>query len=259
MRLFDSHAHLNDEQFAADLPAVLASARAAGVETILNVGYDLPASRAAAALAAGRPGLYAAVGIHPHDAAGYDEAAEKELRRLARAEKVVAIGEIGLDYYRELSPRPTQAEAFRRQIRLARALRLPIVVHDREAHEDTLRILREERASEVGGILHCFSGSWEMARQCLDLGFYISLAGPVTFRNAVRPREVARRVPADRLLVETDAPYLAPEPHRGRRNEPAFVALTLRAIAALREVPAEELAEQTYQNACRVLGLPAGN
>ncbi|MDH7479136.1 MAG: TatD family hydrolase, partial [Syntrophomonadaceae bacterium] len=181
-----------------------------------------------------------------------ERAARRDLERLAQSPRVVAIGEMGLDYYRDLSPRQTQQQVFRRQIQLARRLQKPVVVHDREAHQEVMRILREEKAAEVGGVLHCFSGSWEMAQECLKLGFYISLAGPVTYHNARRPQEIACRVPLDRLLLETDAPYLTPEPLRGRRNEPANVRLVAEKIAALRGISLEELAAATTANARRV-------
>ncbi|MDS1029745.1 TatD family hydrolase [Bacillota bacterium LX-D] len=246
--LIDTHAHLNDPTLLEDLPEVLQRAAAAGVEKIVNIGYDFPSSQKAAELAAQYSNLYAAVGIHPHDAFQYDEHCE-ELKTLAQGEKVVAIGEIGLDYYRDLSPRDKQQEIFRAQINLAKELKLPIIIHDRDAHGDVLQIMQEEKANEVGGILHCFSGSWEMAKECLKLGFYISFAGPVTFKNARRVQEVAQQVPLDWLLVETDCPYLAPEPYRGKRNEPAYVVETAKKIAELREMPFEELAAATKANA----------
>lgn len=250
--LTDSHCHLDDRQFRRDQQQVLERARQQGVETIICVGYDLPSSREVVALAEKHEGLYAVVGVHPHDAKEVDEDTYRQLERLAQSPKVVAIGEMGLDYYRDLSPRQTQQQVFRRQIQLARRLQKPVVVHDREAHQEVMRILREEKAAEVGGVLHCFSGSWEMAQECLKLGFYISLAGPVTYHNAKRPQEIARRVPLDRLLLETDAPYLTPEPLRGRRNEPANVRLVAEKIAGLRGISLEELAAATTANARRV-------
>ena len=250
--LTDSHCHLDDRQFRRDQRQVLERARQEGVDTIVCVGYDLPSSREVVALAEKHEGLYAVVGVHPHDAREVDEDTYRDLERLAQSPRVVAIGEMGLDYYRDLSPRQTQQQVFRRQIQLARRLQKPVVVHDREAHQEVMRILREEKAAEVGGVLHCFSGSWEMAQECLKLGFYISLAGPVTYHNARRPQEIACRVPLDRLLLETDAPYLTPEPLRGRRNEPANVRLVAEKIAALRGISLEELAAATTANARRV-------
>jgi TatD DNase family protein len=247
--LFDTHAHLNDPDFAADLPAAVARAEEAGVRFIVNVGYDLLSSRIAVKIAENYPGCYAAVGIHPHDAAKVIQETYTEIKKLAQATKVVAIGEIGLDYYRDLSPREIQQEVFREQISLAKELKLPIIIHDRDAHGDVLQIIKEEKAGENGGILHCFSGSWEMARQCMKLGFYISLAGPVTFKNAHRVQDLAKLIPLDSLLIETDCPYLTPEPYRGRRNEPAYVREVAKRIAELRRTTLEELAEKTSQNA----------
>ncbi|MBS3975751.1 MAG: TatD family hydrolase [Syntrophomonadaceae bacterium] len=252
--LIDTHAHLNDKDFKHDLPLVLERASQAGVTRIINVGYNLEASRQSVRLAETYPGMYAAVGFHPHDAKNFSSADLEELRKLAKATKVLAIGEMGLDYYRDLSPRPVQQETFRQQIALAKEMKLPVIVHDRDAHGDTVTVLRQEKAADVGGVLHCFSGSWEMARQCLNLGFYISLAGPVTYKNAHTPKEVARLVPSDRLLIETDAPYLTPEPYRGKRNEPAYVLEVAIEIAKIRKVSLEELAATTTANARRLFG-----
>jgi TatD DNase family protein len=177
------------------------------------------------------------------------------IEELCKHPKVVAIGEIGLDYYWDTSPKDVQHRVFREQIRLARKLGMPIVIHNREAHQDILAILKEEKAAEVGGIMHCFSGSWETAKQCLDMNFYISFGGPVTFKNAKQPKEVLAQVPIDRLLIETDAPYLTPHPHRGKRNETAYVRLVAEAAAEIKGVSLEELAEITTQNAIRLLGL----
>ena len=253
--LFDSHAHIGDKQFDNDREDVIRRAEENGVTHILNVGYDLEASRASVKLADRHERIYAAVGIHPHDAASVTDNTLEEIRRLARHEKVVALGEMGLDYYRNLSPKAKQQQVFKEQIRLAKELKLPIIVHDRDAHQDTIDILKEEGANAVGGILHCFSGSWAMAKQCLQLGFYISLAGPVTFKNARRPQEVARLIDINRLLVETDCPYLAPEPKRGKRNEPAYVKYVAEKIAELRRDSFEELAFITFNNTKKVLGL----
>ena len=246
---FDTHAHLDSAQYRDDREEVIARAGRAGVGLICNVGYDLPSSQRSVALAQAHDGIYASVGVHPHEASTLDEAAVRELWTLAAHPKVVAIGEIGLDYYRDLSPRDLQQRAFRRQIDLARQLRLPVIIHDREAHREVVAVLREEKARDVGGILHCFSGDVDMARECLELGFHIALGGPVTFSNGQRAQEVARLVPMDRLLVETDCPYLAPVPHRGGRNEPAFVRLVAERLAVLRGLDLEELAARTTQNA----------
>ncbi|MCR6545262.1 TatD family hydrolase [Dehalobacterium formicoaceticum] len=250
--LFDTHAHLNDPAFAGDLEAVIERAGEAGVKRIATVGYDLPSSVQAIKLAKRFKGIYAVIGLHPHDATALDEDSLYQLEVYAREPEVVAIGEIGLDYYRDHSPRDVQQEAFRKQIRLAKKLGKPIVIHDREAHGDTMQIIKEEKGGINGGIFHCFSGSWEMARQCITLGFHISMAGPVTFKNANKLLEVAKMVPLDRLLVETDCPYLTPHPYRGKRNEPARVRLVAERIAELRGISLEKLAEATTKNAMEV-------
>lgn len=244
----DSHAHLDDRKFDRDRHEMLMLAREQGVTAIINVGYDIFSSRRSVALAEEYDFIYAAVGIHPHDAKDADDNILAELKKLAAHPKVVAIGEMGLDYYRDLSPRDIQQVIFRRQIGLAKETRLPIIVHDRDAHEDVIKILKEEEAGDGGGVLHCFSGSWEMAVECIKMGFYISIAGPVTFHNAHRLKEIAMRVPQDRLLIETDAPYLTPEPHRGKRNESSFVLYVAAEIARLRGVTAAELGALTAEN-----------
>lgn len=255
MSLTDTHAHVDDPAFAADRDEVLARARAAGVERLINVGADLPSSLASLELTRRHAWVWAAVGIHPGSAARARDRDYDELARLLADPRVVAVGEIGLDYYRDRSPRPVQQEAFRRQIRLARAAGKPIIIHDRDAHEDVLRILREERAAEVAGVMHCFSGDGDLAKACLDLGFYIAFGGPVTFSNGRRAREAALAVPTDRLLLETDCPYLAPAPYRGQRNEPAYVARVALELAHLKGLSPEELAAETTANACRLFGL----
>lgn len=259
--LIDSHAHLDMKEFEGDRGQVLERARAYGIRAIVNVGYDLESSSRSVALAGDHAEVYAAVGLHPHGARRVGEETYRSLRRLAGARKVVALGEMGLDYYRDLSPREVQREVFRRQIRLARELKLPIIVHDRDAHGDILNIMREEGAGEVGGVMHCFSGNWSLARECLELGFYLSIAGPVTYPNNYKTQEVARLAPLDRLLIETDAPYLAPIPFRGRVNEPVYVKLVAEKIASLRGIGYHRVAEATAANACRLFGLnlpPAG-
>lgn len=255
LELFDTHAHLDVREFDADRDAVLARARAAGVRRILTVGTDPESSRAAIALAGREPDVWATVGIHPHDAGAADEAALAEVERLAREPRVVAIGEIGLDFFRNLSPREAQERVFRRLLSLARQVRKPVVVHCRDAHAATLAVLAEERASEVSGIMHCFSGDIDVARRCLDLGLLISLAGPVTYPNPRALPDVARFVPGDRLVVETDCPFLPPQGYRGKRNEPAYVALTAARVAELRGEPLEALARRMSENARRLLGV----
>lgn len=255
--LFDTHAHLHGDEFATDRDAVLARARAVGVGRLLTIGTDPASSRQAVTLAAAHADVYAAVGIHPHDAARADEAALAEIAALLRAPKVVAVGEIGLDYYRNLSPRETQLAALRAQLALARAVRKPVLLHCREAHADLLAVLAAEGAAEVGGIMHCFSGDLDIARRCLDLGLLVSIAGPVTYPNARRLAEVVRALPLDRLVLETDCPYLPPQPWRGQRNEPAYLAVTAARVAELRGAPVAAMADATTRNACACLRVPA--
>jgi len=253
--LFDTHAHLHFPEFSEDLQEVLARARAAGVGRILTVGTDIESSRAAVTLADREPDVWAAVGIHPHDAASADSGALDDLERLAGADRVVAVGETGLDFFRDLSPREAQVEAFRAQLALARRLQKPVLVHCRDAHAETLAILAEARVGDVGGIMHCFSGDLDIARRCWDLGLLISLAGPVTYPRAGALPEVARAAPADRFVLETDCPFLPPQPHRGQRNEPGYLALTAARVAELRGEPLDALAARTTANARRLLGM----
>lgn len=251
--LFDTHAHLHFPELAADLDGVLERARAAGVVGMVTIGTDRETNPAAVALAERLVDVHATVGIHPHDAALATEADFEAMERLAReSAKVVALGEMGLDFFRNLSPRDAQETVFRRQLALARRLHKPVVIHCRDAYPETLAILAEERVGEVDGVMHCFSADVEVARRCLDLGLSISLAGPVTYKNARALPEVARFVPADRLVVETDCPFLPPHPHRGQRNEPAWVAITAARVAELRGVTPEALGETTTENARRL-------
>jgi TatD DNase family protein len=254
--VIDSHCHL-DMDFDADRDAVLARARAAGVAAMVTIGASgrFDANRAAVAIAAVHADVYATVGVHPHEAASVTDATIAALDALADEPKVVAIGETGLDYHYEHSPRPAQRQAFARFIDLARRRRLPLSVHLRNADDDAVAVLRGERASEVGGVIHCFSSDAAAARRFLDLGFYISFSGIVTFKSAAALREAARLVPRDRLLVETDAPFLAPLPFRGRRNEPALVVTTARLLAEVRGEPIADLAAATSDNARRLFGL----
>ena len=253
--LFDTHAHLHFPEFAADLDAVLERAREAGVRRILTIGTDVPSSRAAAAMAARMPDVWAAVGIHPHEAAEADDAALAEIERLASEPRVVAIGETGLDFFRNLSPRDAQERAFRSQLALARRASKPVLVHCREAHEETLKHIGEVDIREAGGIMHCFSGDVGIARRCLDLGLLVSLAGPVTYPKPGALPEVARFVPGDRLVVETDCPFLPPQPHRGKRNEPAYLAITAARVAELRGEPLADLAARMSENARALFAL----
>jgi TatD DNase family protein len=253
--LFDTHAHLHFPDFDADRAEMMARARAAGVTRMLTIGTEVPTSHAAIALAESEPDVWAAVGVHPHDAAEADEASLGEIERLAGRPRVVAVGEIGLDFFRNLSPRATQERIFRHLIGVARRARKPVLVHCRDAHAEVLAILAEERASEVGGIMHCFSGDVEVARRCLDLGLLVSLAGPVTYPNARALPEVARFVPADRLVIETDCPFLPPQGYRGKRNEPAYLALTAARVAELRGEPVDDFARRASDNARRLFGI----
>ncbi|MBT0665685.1 YchF/TatD family DNA exonuclease [Geobacter pelophilus] len=249
----DSHAHIYGSDFEADFSEMLARAAAAGLAEIVVVGADLESSKAALALAAQHPHLYAAVGVHPHDAAGVTPEAYDELRKLAAENpKVVAIGEIGLDFYRDRSPRPLQEEVFRRQIRLARELELPVIVHDRDAHDRVMAILREEEATETGGVLHCFSGDLEMAQECIAMGFYISIPGTVTYPSNEQLREVVRGIKTENLLIETDCPYLSPVPHRGKRNEPSYVRITAEKVAELKGLSLEDVGRITTFNSRRL-------
>ena len=252
MPLFDTHAHLHFPEFAGDLDAVLARARAAGVRGMVTIGTDVATSRAAAALAAREPDVWAAVGIHPHEAADADEAALTEIESLASAPRVVAIGETGLDFFRDRSPREAQTRAFTAQVALARRLGKPVLVHCRDAHAETLALLAADGPLERGGIMHCFSGDVALARRCIELGLLVSLAGPVTYPKPGALPDVARAIPADRLVVETDCPFLPPQPYRGKRNEPAYLAITAARVAELRGEPLADLAGRMSDNA-RVL------
>lgn len=254
--LVDSHAHLDGKQFSHDLDEVVERARQADVNTILTIGCDLESSRASVDLALRYPEIYASVGVHPHDALTLDQALLDELERMAESiDKVVAIGEIGLDFYRDRSPREIQREAFRKQIRLARKLGKPVIVHDRDAHEEVLQILREENASEVGGVLHCFSGDLAMARACVEMGFLISFAGPLTYPKNDALRQIAAELPIDVMLVETDCPYLAPQGWRGKRNESAYVRSTAEKLAEVKGLSLEDVARTTSLNAFRLFGI----
>ena len=246
----DTHLHLDDAAFDEDRDAVVARAAAAGVRTMICAGTSVEGSRRAIALAERYPDVWATVGIHPGAAASADAAAFQALAELARHPRVVAVGETGLDYVHERAPRRVQADAFTKHVRLAREAGLPLVIHNREASEDVERILTDGGACAV--VMHCFTGGPDLAVRWAEVGWMISLAGPLTFAKAGALREVARRVPADRLLVETDAPYLAPVPVRGRRCEPAFVVHTAHMLAALRDISADALAAVLAENGARV-------
>lgn len=255
MRLFDTHAHLDDKSYHKDRAAMIDRAKAAGVARIVNVGYDLDSSRRSIQLAEEYDFIFAAVGIHPHDAKAATPEAYDCLREMSGHPKVVAIGEMGLDYYRDLSPRNIQSEVFIAQLEMARELNKPIIIHDRDAHGDIMKILETE-AKDLTGVLHCYSGSWEMAKVCLKLGFYLSFAGPVTYQNARGLVDVAKNVPLEQMFIETDAPYLTPHPYRGTRNESAHVSLIAEKIASIKNISVEEAAEQTYKNGCTLFRIP---
>lgn len=253
--LFDTHVHLNAYQFTEDRDAVIERAFAAGVKYMVVVGFDRETIPLALEIAEQHETIYAAIGWHPVDAIDCTEKDLQWIEQLTEHPKVVALGEMGLDYHWDKSPKDVQADVFRQQIQLAKKLNLPIIIHNRNATEDVIRILQEEGAKDVGGIMHCYSDSVEYVQACLDMNFYISLGGPVTFKNAQDPKEVAKIVPKDRLLIETDAPYLAPHPHRGKRNEPAYVRLIAEEIATLRGTSLQEIGEQTTKNAQKVFQL----
>ncbi len=249
--MIDSHAHLEMEAFDPDREEVLARAREAGVETILSLAMvdESDSYRKAFPLIEAHENLVTAVGCHPHDAKIFDErGGEDFLKALASRPRLVAIGEIGLDYHYNMSPPEVQRDVFRRQIRVARELSLPVIVHHREAESDLVKVLEEETASEIGGILHSFTADLKTAERALEMGFLLSFSGILTFKNAAPLRDVARRLPLDRLLVESDCPYLAPVPHRGRRNEPLFVRDTLRCLAEVKGLPPEEVERATDMN-----------
>lgn len=251
-KLFDHHAHIVDTDFENDLDDVLKRAKEAKVENILVPSYDLKSSIRSCELSSKHDFIYSAVGIHPHDAKTCDADTLTMIEHLARTNpKVVAIGEIGLDYYRNLSPVLAQQNAFIEQIRLAQTLELPIVIHDRDAHKDTMDILSLEDAFETGVIMHCYAGSAEMAKEYVKKGAYISLSGTLTYKNAVKLQEVASVVPLENILVETDCPYLTPVPHRGERNEPSYVHFVVQKLAEIKGLSYEEVANKTYENTFR--------
>ncbi|MFS0766780.1 MULTISPECIES: TatD family hydrolase [Peribacillus] len=253
--LFDTHVHVNAEQFNEDLEDVIERAKEAGVNNMVVVGFDRPTIIRAMELIEAYDFMYAAVGWHPVDAIDMTEEDLQWIEELSNHPKVVAIGEMGLDYHWDKSPKDVQMEVFRKQIRLAKKVGLPIIIHNREATADIVNILKEEEASMVGGIMHCFSGSAETALECINMNFYISLGGPVTFKNAKKPKEVAAVVPLDRLLIETDCPYLAPHPYRGKRNEPSYVKLVAEQIAEIKQLTIEEVSQATTENAKKLFGI----
>lgn len=255
---FDTHAHYDDEKFDGDREELLASLPAKGVGRVVDCASDPEGARRVLRLAERYPYIYAAVGIHPEEAEGRTEADVAEIAKLAKRDRVVAVGEIGLDYhYEDGADRETQKRLLRAQLALARELDLPVVIHDRDAHEDSLAAAREFRG--IRGVFHCYSGSWETAKEILDHGWYLSFTGVVTFKNARRALEVVRNMPLERLMIETDSPYLAPEPRRGRRNDSRNLVYTAARIAQERGMEAEELARAAYTNGLRFFGIKPQN
>ena len=254
MHLFDTHAHILDDQFKEDLDQVIRNIYD-NMALVVNIGCNLEDCPRTVALAEQYDKVYAAVGLHPEDVKTYTPEGWDMICRLAEHPKVVGIGETGLDYYWDTSTKDAQKVLFEQHIDLAKQLHKPLVIHDREAHGDTLEILKRTNAKEVGGILHAFSGSVEMAMEVIKMGFYIGLGGPVTFKNARKAVEVAQAIPLEYLVIETDCPYMAPVPFRGKRNEPMLVQHTAAKIAELRGISVEELIEATYQNGKRIYGI----
>ncbi|RDY66422.1 TatD family hydrolase [Halobacillus sp. SY10] len=253
--LFDTHVHLNADQFEEDMEETIERAQEAGVQYMTVVGFDRKTIPKAMEIAERYENIYAAVGWHPVDAIDMTDEDLQWIEELSQHPKVVAIGEMGLDYHWDKSPKDVQKEVFRKQIRLAKKVKMPIVIHNREATDDIVEILKEENAADVGGIMHCYSGPVETAQECIDMNFMISLGGPVTFKNAKLPKEVAKAVNLEHLLVETDCPFLAPHPNRGKRNEPAYVKLVAEQIAELKGISYEEVSETTTSNALEFFGI----
>ncbi len=256
MELIDTHAHLDFPHYDRDRREVIKRAREGGIQYIVNVGADIESSKRSLALSKDYPFIYATVGVHPHDANEINEKALSLLEDMAGGEKVVAIGEIGLDFYYDNSPRDIQRKAFRLQLNLARKLKLPVVIHSREAAEETLRILKEEKVEDIGGIFHCFSEDMDTAREIMDMGMFIAIGGVITFSNAKNLRKVVSGLPLTRLVIETDAPYLTPHPHRGHRNEPAYVKYVAEEIAKAKKISPAEVAAKTTENAREVYNIP---
>ncbi|MEY8445874.1 TatD family hydrolase [Enterococcus ratti] len=253
--IFDSHTHLNVEQFNEDIPETIERAKKLGVSKMAVVGFDTPTIDKSLALSRDYPNLYSIIGWHPTEAGGYTKEIEVKLQEQLTTSKVVALGEIGLDYHWMQDPKEIQDRVFRRQIAIAKEMNLPISVHTREALEDTYKILKEENVRDIGGIMHSFSGNVEWAKKFLELGMHLSFSGVVTFKKATDVQEAAMNVPLNQMLVETDAPYLAPVPYRGKRNEPGYTRYTVEKIAELRHLTMEEVAGHTWKNAHRLFRL----
>ncbi len=252
--LIDTHAHLQDQAFASDQDTAIQRALNAGIHYIITVGYDYISSQAAVTLAQRQASLFAAVGIHPHDASSWQESTSQLLTNLSQQKKVVAIGETGLDYYRHLSPREQQKKVFAQQLALAGKASLPVIIHSRNAGEEVLGFIKD--FPQLTGVIHCFSGTLFEARQFVDLGWYLGITGSVTFPKATVLQEVVRDIPLEWLLLETDAPYLAPQPHRGQRNEPSYLGYMAAAVAGLKKIEVSVVAEQTTLNAQKLFKLP---
>jgi TatD DNase family protein len=251
--LIDSHAHLEMSEFDHDRRNVIERAISAGVEYIITVGTNARLSQKAIALAAEFDNVFATVGIHPHDAAAADDEILDQMKELARQPKVVAYGEIGLDFFRNLSPRQKQIDVFSRQMKIARELNLPIIIHDRDAHEEVLRMVEESGIRR--GVFHCFSGDAEMAKKCVDLGFYVSIPGTVTFDKTKNIADVVKKIPMEYLLLETDCPYLTPVPYRGKRNEPSFIVHTAKKVAQIKSLPLQDVARAAAANTKNLFGI----
>ena len=250
--IFDSHAHYDQKRFDDDRDQVISALAAAGVTRVMNAASDLPSSRDALALAEKYPFFWCSVGIHPHEAEDAPADYLDQLKELVKNPRVRAIGEIGLDFHYDFSPRDIQRRVFEEQLILAKELDMPVIIHDREAHGETMELLTKYRPK---GVVHCFSGSAEMARQVAELGMYVGFTGTVTFKNARKPLEAVAAVPADRLLIETDCPYMAPEPLRGRRCDSSMLPYTAAAMAVVRGITPQQLVDLTAQNACRLFGI----
>lgn len=261
MSLIDTHCHLNFDSYGEDRDAVIERARAAGVTRVINPAVDLETSEAAIQLSQQYPGIYAAVGVHPNSSADFDENQINQIATLAKEAKVVAIGEIGLDYHWDESPKAKQFQAFEAQLALAARLELPVIIHNREASEDVIAILERWVGTlpitlkDRPGVLHSFSGTPEVAERALKIGFYLGFTGPITYKNADGLRRIAAHIPLNRIVVETDGPFLTPTPHRGKRNEPAYIPIIIERLAALRQISNEAIGAATTENAERLFGL----
>ena len=256
MELFDSHCHLEDERFQGEVEDVLARMAEAGVNRCILASSDMPTGTKIVGLADQYPQVYGMVGFHPHEASQFREEDLEQMAQWLKHDKIVGVGEIGLDYYYDHSPRDVQRQVLERQLDFALEQNVPVAFHIRDAHGDTLDMFSRRKGRLPEGVLHCFSGSLECARQYLDMGFYLSFAGPVTFKNAAKLQEVAKYCPIDRLLVETDSPYLAPVPLRGQRNEPANVRYVAQMVAELKGMATEQLARHAFENTCRLYRIP---